>query len=165
MESERISLEELYYLLMSSWIYSIEKTRKELLGPNIAYTKRIGWNATEYITEQLKAKCDIKAEGETPLDSLKSIIKCLEDVDFIKKGTVNIKQENDVILIEITGCGAEACKKLVSKGIMPQVCLRSIIFSTLLEKTREKEYAYQLEADPEGQPPGRCITSLSETIE
>ncbi len=164
MTKDRISLEELYYVLMSSWIYSIEKTRAELLGENIAYTKRIGWNATEYITKKIKDRCEIDMEpvGETPFETLKSIIRCLEDVQFIKKGTITVKEDKNTLSIEITNCGAEACKELIKKGVKPQVCLRSIILSALLESFTDREYVYKLYADPENQPSGICITRLSE---
>ncbi|GAB4311210.1 MAG: hypothetical protein Kow0019_09540 [Methanobacteriaceae archaeon] len=160
MNNKRMSLEELYYLLMSSWIYSIEKTRSELLGENIAYTKRIGWNATEYIMEHLKTRCDMDMGGESPLEIMKSIVNCLEEVGFIKKGTVTINSANDDVNINISGCGAEACKELLKKGIMPNVCLRSIILDTLFEMVTHGGYSYNLHADPEKQPSGVCVTTL-----
>lgn len=55
----KIDLQELYYLLMNSWIYSIEKTRDELLGDNIAYTRRLDWNATRFVMDYLENSCGI----------------------------------------------------------------------------------------------------------
>ncbi|MGB9978092.1 hypothetical protein [Methanobacterium sp.] len=162
MSEEKINREELYYILMSSWIYSIEKTRKELLGENIAYTKRIGWNATEYILDHLKNKCDLGINKGNSLKTLKNIIKCLEDMDFIKKGCIHVEKNVNTLSIEITGCKAEACKDLINKGITPQVCLRSIILDTLLEYATGQEYTYKLKADPSNQPDGICITYLDE---
>ncbi|MEN4006205.1 MAG: hypothetical protein PQ964_02405 [Methanobacteriaceae archaeon] len=162
MNKDKISLEELYYVLMSSWIYSIEKTREELFGEDIAYNKRIGWNAAEYIVKRLDPKCLKDVKKETSFETLRSIIKCLEDIGFIKTGAVTVKQDKNVLSIEITNCAAEACKELVRNGIMPQACLRSIILDGMLELITDKEYAYKRSANPESQPFGVCITYLSE---
>lgn len=160
MSKEKFERDELYYLLMSSWIYSIEKTRNELLGENIAYTKRIGWNATEYILDHLKNQCNINLEDENTKNTLENIIECLEDMNFIKKGDIAIKNDDTKLQIEIVNCQAEACKELINREVMPQVCLRSIILATLLEKITGNEYSYQLKADPESQPKGICTTIL-----
>lgn len=160
MSEDKFKRAELFYLLMSSWIYSIEKTREELLGNNIAYTKRIGWNATEYILNHLKDKCDINLERETKLEALENIVKCLEDMNFIKKGDITVKKDKNTFSIAITGCDAKACKELVNNDIMPQVCLRSIILATMLENVMGVDLAYTLNADPPSQPEGVCTTYL-----
>lgn len=162
--TEKIDLQELYYLLMSSWIYSIEKTREEILGDNIAYTRRLGWNATEYIIDHLKSTCniDLETERKNLKDIMESIIKCLEDVGFIQKGSVTVKEEDDSISIAMTKCRAEACKDLLKKGMMPHVCLRSIVLANFLENLTNHQYSYRLEADPEGQPEGTCTSYLGD---
>lgn len=162
--TEKIDLQELYYLLMSSWIYSIEKTREEILGDNIAYTRRLGWNATEYIIDHLKSTCniDLETERKNLKDIMESIIKCLEDVGFIQKGSVTVKEEDDSISITMTKCRAEACKDLLKKGMMPHVCLRSIVLANFLENLTNHQYSYRLEADPEGQPEGTCTSYLGD---
>ncbi|MBI5681405.1 MAG: hypothetical protein HZC47_10970 [Methanobacterium sp.] len=160
MSENKFERTELFYLLMNSWIYSIEKTREELLGNNIAYTKRIGWNATEFILKHLKKMCEIDFDGENKLDTLESIVKCLEDMDFIKKGDITVQKDKNTFSIAITGCGANACKELVNNNIMPQVCLRSIILATMLENATGVDYAYTLKADPPSQPKGVCTTYL-----
>lgn len=162
MNKEKFERKELYYLLMNSWSYSIEKTRNELLGENIAYTKRIGWNATEYIFKHLKNRCDIDLEAKNTKETLKNILKCLEDINFVKKGDISVKDDKNKLLIEIVNCKADACKELVNREIMPQVCLRSIILVTLLEKVTGNEFSYKLNADPESQPHGKCTTILEE---
>ncbi|HMK54637.1 MAG TPA: hypothetical protein VK444_07640 [Methanobacteriaceae archaeon] len=165
--NRKIALEELFYLLMSSWIYSIEKTRDELLGENIAYTRRLGWNATEYIMEHLKTTCNVdmaeKTDSKNILDLMENIVKCLEDIDFIRKDTVTIGQKGDSISIAMTRCRADACKDLVSKGLMPKVCLRSIVLANFLENITGREFTYTLDADPESQPEGTCTSYLGET--
>jgi len=50
----------------------------------------------------------------------------------------------------------------VKNGIMPQVCLRSIVLANLLENVTNGQYSYGLEADPEGQPEGTCTMYLGE---
>lgn len=160
MSENKFERTELFYLLMNSWIYSIEKTREELMGNNIAYTKRIGRNATEYILNHLKKSCDLKLGGENKLNTLENIVKCLEDMNFIKKGDITVQKDKNTFSIAITRCGANACKDLVNHGIMPQVCLRSIILATLLEDATDLDYAYKLDADPLSQPKGVCTTYL-----
>lgn len=165
--NEKLDLEVLYYLLMSSWIYGIEKTRDELLGDNIAYTRRLGWNATEFIIGHLESTCgiDLDTENKSLKEMMESIIKCLEGVGFIQEGTVVVKEENKSIAISMTKCRAEACKELVKKGVMPHVCLRSIVLANFLENLTNKQYSYHLEADPEGQPRGTCTSYLGDVSE
>lgn len=157
-------LDDLYYLLMSSWIYGIEKTRDELLGDNIAYTRHLGWNATKFIMEHLEKNCgvNIATENKSRKELMESIINCLEEVGFIKKGTVTVKEEDKSIAISLTRCQAEACKELVKSGVMPHVCLRSIVLANFLEDLTNEQYSYRLEADPEGQPSGKCISYLGD---
>ena len=157
----KIDLQELYYLLMSSWIYSIEKTRDELLGDNIAYTRRLGWNATRFVMDHLENSCGIliETEGKSTRELIESIIKCLEDSGFIQEGTVTVKDEkNNKISIAMTKCRAAACKELIQKGVDPHVCLRSIILTNFLENLTHEQYSYNLDADPEGQPQGICTS-------
>ncbi|WP_321421601.1 hypothetical protein [uncultured Methanobacterium sp.] len=159
----KIDLQELYYLLMSSWIYSIEKTRDELLGDNIAYTRRLGWNATRFVMDHLENSCgfSVDAEGKPPIEIMKSIVECLEDAGFIKKGTVTVKDEgNRKMSISVTKCRAAACKDLIKKGVAPHVCLRSIILANFLENLTHEQFSYHLDADPEGQPRGVCTSYL-----
>jgi hypothetical protein len=165
--NDNISLEELYYVLMSSWIYSIEKTGDEFLGGNIAYTRRLGWNATEYIIEHLGDKCDFDFDPVSGdiFQTMKDIIMCLEEVGFIKEGTININRDKNNLTISVTSCRADACKELLEKGVVPRVCLRSIVLAVLLEKISSKEFSYNLEADPGNQPQGLCISYLGEIIE
>lgn len=168
--TEKIDLQELFYILMSSWIYSIEKTREELLGDNTAYTRRMGWNATKYIMDHLETTCDLENICELDVDleekSLKermeSILKRLESVGFIQEGTVTVNQEKDGISISMTKCRADACKELVEDGLMPQVCLRSIVLANILENVTDGQYTYRLEADPEKQPEGTCTMYLGD---
>jgi hypothetical protein len=166
---EKIDLEELYYLLMSSWIYSIEKTRDELLGDNIAYTRRLGLNATNYIMDYLKTACntDMCKETQTQdnLETMKYIIECLEDVGFIQKDTVSVSQSEGTLSLSMTKCRADACKQLINNGIIPKVCLRSIVLANFLESLTGEEFTYMLEADPQSQPKGSCTTYLGETVE
>lgn len=166
---DKIALEELYYLLMSSWIYSIEKTSSELLGDNIAYTRRLGWNASEYIKSHLTTVCGTdmveKSADKNVKDTLEEIINCLEDLGFIKKDTVSLTTEGDKISISMTGCRADACKELIQKGIIPKVCLRSIVLLNFLESIVNKEFTYTLDADPESQPNGTCKSFIGETVE
>ncbi|NYB52571.1 MAG: hypothetical protein HVN35_08450 [Methanobacteriaceae archaeon] len=162
--NEKLDLEGLYYLLMSSWIYGIEKTREELLGDNIAYTRRLGWNATEYIMSHLESTCgiDLDIENKSLKEVMESIIKCLEAVGFIKEGTVTVEEENDYVAISMTACRAEACKELVKRGVIPHVCLRSIVLANFLENLTNKQYSYHIDADPEGQPGGKCTSYLGD---
>ncbi|MCK9151715.1 hypothetical protein [Methanobacterium alcaliphilum] len=162
----KIDLEELYYLLMSSWLYGIGKTSNELLGNNIVYTRRVGWNAADYLVNHLKITCDIQTspQDEDLLEIMKSIIRCLENVGFFKEDTVSASYDKGVLSISIAGCRAEACNDFLKKEITPQVCLRSFILVSLLEKITEKEFTYKLNADPESQPQGKCINYLKEVI-
>ncbi len=161
----KIDPQELYYLLMSSWIYGIEKTRDELLGDNIAYTRRLGWNATRFVMDHLENSCGFSVDinGEKTVEVMKSIIECLEDAGFIQEGTVTVKDEgNNKISISTTKCRATACKDLIKKGVEPHVCLRSIILANFLENITHEQYSYQLDADPEGQPDGTCTSYLGD---
>ncbi|OPX58976.1 MAG: hypothetical protein A4E25_01403 [Methanobacterium sp. PtaB.Bin024] len=162
--NKKMELEELYYMIMSSWIYSIEKTRDELLGDNIAYTRHLGWNASKFIMEHLETTCGVHLdiENKNHKEIMEMIIKCLEDVGFIQEGTVTVKEENGSIAISITKCQAEACKELVKNGVMPNVCLRSIVLANFLENLTNEQFSYHLDADPEGQPEGKCTSYVGD---
>lgn len=63
-------LQEFFYLLMSSWIFSIEKTRDELLRDNITNTLRIHWNTNYFVMGHLENSCGISldTEGKSTMD-------------------------------------------------------------------------------------------------
>ncbi|MGZ4857023.1 MAG: hypothetical protein ACXVZU_01515, partial [Methanobacteriaceae archaeon] len=96
------------------------------------------------------------------VEELREIINELEDVGFIQKDTVSVSQSEGTLSLSMIKCRADACKQLINNGIIPKVCMRSIVLANFLESLTGEEFTYMLEADPQS---GSCTSYLGETVE